>query len=150
MVPSYFVRLEEMPLTPNGKINKKALPEPLEFSGFSGVTYVEPQDDLQRMVAGVWKEELELEKVGVNDNFFDLGGNSMDVIRVSNRLKEVLQIDVTVVSLFKYRTIRSFVEYLGQEGDGGELLAVKDRSEALKRGERDKRRRLEVRRRINR
>jgi amino acid adenylation domain-containing protein len=149
MIPSYFVQLEEMPLTPNGKINKKALPDPLGLSKLSGITYVEPQDDLQRLIARIWKEELELEKVGVNDNFFDLGGNSMDVVRVNHRLNEELEKSIPVVSLFKYRTIRSFVMYLCQEEDDMQLV-VMDRSRVLARGERDKKRRLEMRRRISR
>ena len=88
MIPSYFVHLEQMPVTPNGKINRKALPEPMDYRPQLEVAYLEPESEMEKIIAQTWKEELELEKIGVNDNFFDLGGSSMTVVRLINRLNQ--------------------------------------------------------------
>jgi amino acid adenylation domain-containing protein len=88
MVPSQFVFLGSMPLTPNGKVDRKALPTPTEMSMGLAIDYVEPSTDMEIYLGKIWAEVLGVERVGVNDNFFDLGGHSMLVIRVISRLKD--------------------------------------------------------------
>jgi amino acid adenylation domain-containing protein len=143
MIPSYFVHLEQMPVTPNGKINRKALPEPMDHRPQLEAAYLEPENEMEKIIARTWKEELELEKIGVNDNFFDLGGNSMTVVRLINRLNREFNKNIPVVSMFKHRTIRTFSEYMTREQDI--RLAIEDRGEALKRGEQARRKRFEMR-----
>jgi acyl carrier protein len=112
MVPAYFVQIDKLPLTPNGKIDRKRLPEP---DPMKELGYVAPGNDKEKTIALTWKTVLELEKVGAEDNFFDLGGNSIDFIRISSKLKEAFNRDIPVVILFKYPTIRSLAKYLSQE-----------------------------------
>jgi fengycin family lipopeptide synthetase D len=148
MIPSYFVSLERIPLTPNGKIDRKSLPEPDESRIKPLVKYVAPATEVEKIIADIWKQELGLEKVGINDNFFTLGATSLDLVKVNHRLKESFGKDIPVVALFRYRTISDFIHYLEQaEGDSLPILPKKDRSNALKRGERDKLMRIQMRKR---
>jgi amino acid adenylation domain-containing protein len=114
MVPSYFVRVERIPLTPGGKVNRKALPEPEEAHTAVKEAYVEPGTDLEKMIAGVWKEMLKLERVGIDDNFFELGGSSLDLVKINTKLKTLLQKEFTVVDMFRYPTVRLLAGYLGE------------------------------------
>ncbi|KAF6560527.1 hypothetical protein G9G64_26970, partial [Paenibacillus sp. EKM207P] len=84
MVPSYFVQLEQLPQTPNGKIDRKALPAP-EGSLQTGVDYAEPRTVQERALVAVWQSVLGLQTVGILDNFFDLGGDSIKAIQIASR-----------------------------------------------------------------
>jgi amino acid adenylation domain-containing protein/non-ribosomal peptide synthase protein (TIGR01720 family) len=85
MIPSYFIQLEEMPLTPNGKIDRKALPEPQGIINM-GIEYVAPKNKKEEILVKVWKDVLKVERVGLKDNFFSLGGDSIKAIQVLSRL----------------------------------------------------------------
>ena len=128
MVPSYFVPLEEIPLTRNGKPNRAALPQP--DTGKTGEEYMAPSNQLEEQLAGILKEVLRLDRVGVNDNFFDIGGNSINFVRVNSKLKEVAGKEIPIVTMFQYPTIRTLCAYL-THGEAGK----KDEAEALKRVE---------------
>ena len=114
MIPSVFMRLGSLPLTPNGKINRKALPPPHSLRPESRSEYVAPQTSLEQAIASIWKQVLQIENVGARDNFFDLGGHSLLVAQVQSKLRDRLNADVPVVELFKYPTICSLAERLGQ------------------------------------
>ncbi|HEX7334397.1 MAG TPA: amino acid adenylation domain-containing protein [Pyrinomonadaceae bacterium] len=114
MLPSAIVQLEVFPLTPNGKLDRKALPAP-DGAG-SDAPYVAPRSELERLIADVWREELGVERVGVRDNFFNLGGHSLLLIRVNNRLRETLRMELPVVELFKYPTVSALAEHLSRSG----------------------------------
>jgi amino acid adenylation domain-containing protein len=144
MIPSHFIPLEKIPLTPNGKIQRSALPEPGESRLKTGMTYVEPATAEEKIIADIWKEVLGVETIGVNDNFFNLGGNSLDVVRVNQRLQEAFSRNIPVVEQFRYLTVAALTRYLVQEEDG---VPKKDRSKVLIRGEQDKRKRLQMRKR---
>ena len=88
MIPTTWVELGEMPLTNNGKIDRKALPEP-DNSGLSGSAYVAPRTETERQLAEIWQDLLGIEQVGVNDNFFELGGQSLMAIRLMARIKKL-------------------------------------------------------------
>ncbi|MGD2088421.1 MAG: amino acid adenylation domain-containing protein [Candidatus Aminicenantes bacterium] len=118
MIPSYFVEIETLPLTPNGKVDRKALPPHEPLRPRLAVTFVAPQTSLEKTVSAVWQEVLRLDKVGIDDNFFDLGGTSFDILKIISHLHEVLHMDIPVVSLFRHPTIRLFSEYLQQEKTG--------------------------------
>jgi amino acid adenylation domain-containing protein len=130
MVPSAIVRLEVFPLTPNGKLDRKALPAP-DGAGYEAEgPYVAPRSELERLIAGVWKETLGVERVGVRDNFFNLGGHSLLLIRVNNRLREALRIELPVVELFKYPTVSTLAEHLSRSHAQSRVAARAGRSES--------------------
>nr|QEO74682.1 condensation domain-containing protein [uncultured bacterium] len=114
MVPSAIVRLEAFPLTPNGKLDRKALPAPNGVDTEADGPYIAPRSELERLIAGVWREALGVERVGVQDNFFNLGGHSLLLIRVNNRLREALRMELPVIELFKYPTVSALAEHLSQ------------------------------------
>jgi hypothetical protein len=107
MIPSALVMMESFPLTINGKLDKKALPDP-EFS--SEDNYVAPNTEIEKTICGIWQNVLGLEKIGVTDDFFKLGGNSILAIQVSHSMSKVLGYNVKVAELFKYKTINSMLD----------------------------------------
>jgi amino acid adenylation domain-containing protein len=115
MVPTHFVTLEKIPLTPNGKIDRKAL-DSYDVNLSVRDEYIAPASNLEQAIASIWAGLLQVEKVGINHNFFDLGGNSMKLIRVNNRIKEELGIDVPVLAMFRYATISALVRFIHQDG----------------------------------
>ncbi|HKI72397.1 MAG TPA: amino acid adenylation domain-containing protein, partial [Verrucomicrobiae bacterium] len=115
MVPSAFVMLEQLPLTPNGKVDRRALPKPENHRLKSDTTFVAPGAGLEQDIAAVWEEVLFIKNPGVNDNFFDLGGHSLQVVQVQNKLRERLGADLPVIKLFEYPTIRSLAGCLGEK-----------------------------------
>ncbi len=112
MVPSAFVVLDRMPLTPSGKVNRRALPAPDRQRPALAQTLVTPRTPTEQAIAAIWQEVLGVEKVGVDDNFFDLGGHSLLLVQLHGRLAARLGIDVTVMDLFRYPTIGSFARFL--------------------------------------
>jgi amino acid adenylation domain-containing protein len=115
MVPSAFIALDALPLTPNGKIDRKALPAPDQARRELETAYLAPQDDAEKTIAGIWQEVLRLEKVGTHDNFFDLGGNSLLMAQVNNKLRRALERDVSLVDLFRFPTIHALAKALKSE-----------------------------------
>ncbi|MCY1022330.1 non-ribosomal peptide synthetase [Pyxidicoccus sp. MSG2] len=103
MVPSAFVLLDALPLTPSGKVDRKALPAPQEEAGREG--YVAPRAGLEEVVADIWAPLLGVRRVGAHDNFFELGGHSLLATQVVSRLREVLQRELPVRVLFEAPTI---------------------------------------------
>ncbi len=105
MVPSAFVLLASMPLTPNGKVDRNALPPPDSRRPDLDNCYVPPRNLTEEKLADIWCQILGLRQVGINDNFFDLGGHSLLGLQVIARLQEAFQIDLPVRSLFESPTI---------------------------------------------
>ena len=112
MIPDIFVYLEALPLTPNEKIDRKALPDPEETRPDLEQNFVAPTTNFEKSLADIWSQVLKLDRVGVEDNFFDLGGNSLLSVQVSARLQQVLGLEVSVIKLFQYSTIRTLSGYL--------------------------------------
>jgi amino acid adenylation domain-containing protein len=111
MVPSAFVFLDALPLSPNGKVDKRALPAPTPATQ-STRAHVEPDGPVQEAVAAVWKDVLGLESVGAHDNFFDLGGHSMLAARLLGRLHERFAVDVPLRSLFQQPTVAGLADVI--------------------------------------
>ncbi len=107
MIPSRYIQLTELPLTPNGKIDKRALPEPERLGLTSGVEYVAPRNEVEEKLAEIWKEILGLEKIGVNDDFFHIGGHSLNTTRLSHQIQKELDVKLSVQELFMNPTIES-------------------------------------------
>ena len=103
MVPSVFVLLERVPLTGNGKVDKKALPLP-EGGGSEAVEYIEPRNEVEQALCEIWQEVLKQERVGVRDNFFSLGGDSILSIRVVSLLK-ARGVVISIKDIFQYQTV---------------------------------------------
>jgi natural product biosynthesis luciferase-like monooxygenase protein len=112
MIPSNFVFLRELPLTPNAKIDRKSLPAPEKVEAKTERTYEPLENDFERTIAAVWKEVLRINSVGRQDNFFDLGGHSLHVVRVHSRLRNVISQQLSMTDLFRFPTIRSLAEHL--------------------------------------
>ena len=113
MVPGVFVMLSEMPLTPNGKINRKALPTPEKGRAAARAAYIAPRTADEEALAQIWCEALGLERVGVEDNFFDLGGHSLLAVRLRAMLRNRLNYNVTLVDLFQNSTIAGMAKRMG-------------------------------------
>jgi tyrocidine synthetase-3 len=111
MVPSYFTFLDKMPLTANGKIDQKALPEPEARA--AGV-YAAPRDDIEKKMVAIWSEVLgiEEEKIGIDDNFFELGGHSLKATIIRARIHKCFNSKVALKELFKTTTIRALTVYI--------------------------------------
>ena len=105
MVPARIVVLKEMPLSPNGKIDRRALPDPERMVKQEGVRYEKPSTAVEETVAGIWGEVLTVERVGRSDNFFDLGGNSLLMVRVHTKLQRAFKREIPLVDLFKYPSV---------------------------------------------
>ncbi|ELS00896.1 amino acid adenylation enzyme/thioester reductase family protein [Xenococcus sp. PCC 7305] len=114
MVPSALVSLEQMPLTDNGKINRKALPAPEKSRPDLATALVMPQSELEQEIAEVWQSVLQLDVIGINDSFFELGGNSLLLTQVHHRLTQTLAPEISIVTLFQYPTIKKLAEHLGK------------------------------------
>ena len=112
MIPSALVTLDEMPLTVNGKVERQALPAPESLRPELEVAYVAPQTELEQIIATIWQEVLDLEKVGIYDNFFDLGGHSLLIVQVHSRLQARLERNISMVEMFKYPTIELLAKHL--------------------------------------
>ena len=114
MIPSVFTVLPEMPLTPNNKIDRKALPEPDKTRPKLSKALALPHNEMEADLARKWSGLLQLEQVGIDDTFFDLGGNSLLSIQLIAQLEQEMQIQIPVVKFYQYPTIRSFSQYLHQ------------------------------------
>ncbi len=112
MAPSAYVFLDELPLTPNGKIDRHALAKQKATYSEMGPLYVAPQTSLEQAIASVWSEVLNLEKLSVHDNFFDLGGHSLLLVRAHSMLQDKLDAGLRLIELFEYPTIRSLAAHL--------------------------------------
>ena len=96
--------METFPLTPNGKIDRKALPEP-DGSINSGVEYVAPDNEIQEKLARIWQEVLGIDQIGIHDNFFELGGHSLMASRVLTKINKDFQVNVFLKEIFENPTI---------------------------------------------
>jgi acyl carrier protein len=112
MVPSILLYLNELPLTINGKLDRKALPDP-EFG--SKENYVAPRNEIEQKVCQIWSEILGLaeDKIGIYDDFFRLGGNSIIAIKLVSKLNKELNNKTKISSIFIYNTVEKLSRYLG-------------------------------------
>jgi amino acid adenylation domain-containing protein len=145
MIPATFVFLAEMPLSPNGKIDRRALSTADQSAPELKRAYMPPLTDAERTIAQVWQEVLKVEKVGVTDNFFDLGGHSLSMVQVYTKLRAAfVEREFTVIDLFRYPTVSAVAQFLNpsaqqqaaavqtQEHEATRLEEGKDRLRQLK------------------
>ncbi len=120
MVPGVYCRLEELPLTPNGKIDRKALPDVGGDRPNLAQEYQAPETEIEKEIADLWKELLKIDQVGVHDNFFDLGGNSILMVQMQGKLEHKFPGKTKIVDLFAYPTVNKLTEYIQSQGDVAE------------------------------
>ena len=108
MVPTYFMFLPQMPLTPNGKLDRKGLPQP--DASLLQQAYVAPETELEQQIAAIWADVLRLPQVGLNDNFFEVGGHSLLAIQITSRVQAELGLEVPLVEVFQTETLRAYAQ----------------------------------------
>ncbi|WP_061336776.1 non-ribosomal peptide synthetase [Clostridium botulinum] len=111
MIPSYFIELEKIPLTSNGKIDRRALPEPNRKMNI-GIGYEAAGNELEEKLVKIWSEILEVNEIGINDNFFELDGNSLKAMMLVSKIYKELEVEVPLNDLFKAATIKELSKYI--------------------------------------
>jgi amino acid adenylation domain-containing protein len=123
MVPSAFVQLQALPLLPNGKVDRRSLPIP-EGERQATEAYVPPSNELETAIARIWQDLLQVDQVGVDDSFFELGGHSLLILQAHRRLSTITERELSVTDMFRYPTIRTLTQYLGERPDGGRPISA--------------------------
>ncbi len=123
MVPWAFVVLPALPLNANRKVDRRALPDPDRSAWGAPAEIEEPRSGMEQTIAAIWRELLGLDRVGIDDNFFDSGGHSLLTVRVYHRLRRALDRELPLVALFEYPTIRALARHL-EAGGAGEAEPV--------------------------
>ena len=121
MVPTHFVVLPAMPMTSNGKIDRKALPAP-ERRRDTTTEFVEPRDDTERLVADIWRRALEVDRIGAADDFFALGGHSLQAVEIVHLLEEATGRQLPLSVLLQAPTVAELAAHLGSSGETAALL----------------------------
>ena len=127
MVPSVYILLDEWPLTANGKIDRKQLP-PADLNHRNEQAYVAPRDQLETTLCQIWCNVLHLDSVGINDHFFEVGGNSLLCLSVQRKINDETEFQVSVTDLFSYPTISELVRFLS----GGNKAELQSGQQSLK------------------
>jgi amino acid adenylation domain-containing protein len=115
MIPSVFVMLDAMPLLSNGKVDRRALPRPSNKRPELGQAYVAPRNELERYLASTWCDVIKLDRVGIHDRFFELGGTSIEAARFINRLQQELGENIYIVSIFEAPTVAEYAAFLQKD-----------------------------------
>jgi amino acid adenylation domain-containing protein len=115
MLPAAFVFMDAFPLTPNGKLDRRALPDPESPHAREDAPCVLPRNDVERKIVQIWREELGLDRIGIYHNFFDIGGHSLMLVRVHNRLTNLLNTRLTIVDLFRLSTVDAIARAIHEE-----------------------------------
>ncbi|WP_143841909.1 amino acid adenylation domain-containing protein, partial [Nostoc sp. 106C] len=124
MVPSAFVMLDALPLTSNGKIDRRALPAPDTSSLSLTTNFVAPRTSTEKVVAEIWEKVLGIEPIGINDNFFELGGHSLLATQVVSRVRQAFSIAISLPSLFAHPTIAELAQEIDQHQVGDDNLQL--------------------------
>ena len=117
MVPSAFVVLDALPLSPNGKVDRKALPAPGPLAGAAG-EHIAPATPQEELLAGLWQRVLGLDRVGTRDNFFEIGGDSMHAVRIVGLAREAGH-EIPLQQLFAAQTVEALARRLAADGGAG-------------------------------
>jgi amino acid adenylation domain-containing protein len=119
MVPASVVVLDALPLSANGKVDRRALPEPGQAAPPARAPFVAPSSDRERLIAEIWRDVLQLPRVGIHDNFFELGGNSLHMVRAHARLQAILGPELRMTDLFRHPTVGALAAHLGAATPAG-------------------------------
>jgi 2-polyprenyl-3-methyl-5-hydroxy-6-metoxy-1,4-benzoquinol methylase/acyl carrier protein len=124
MVPSAFVQLEALPLTPNGKLDRQALPSPDGARHETATPFIPPATEVERKLAAIFQELLGMNEIGVDDNFFDLGANSLMMVQVVEKIRTELGLKISLVRLFQFPTLSSLAAAIAASETEPEHAAV--------------------------
>ncbi|HEX3045685.1 MAG TPA: amino acid adenylation domain-containing protein [Bacillota bacterium] len=116
MIPTFFMQLDNIPLTANGKVDRKGLPKP-ELQADTGINYVAPRNELEEQLAKMWRAALNLDKIGVYDNFFELGGDSLKAATLILQTNDFFQVQIPLTEIFRNATIDEVSKYIFQIKD---------------------------------
>jgi acyl carrier protein len=130
-VPAAFVTLSRLPLTDNGKLDRAALPPPGVERPELETEFVEPRTSLERTIAALWSDVLGLDRIGVHDRFFELGGDSLSLMRVHGRLQSRLGVELPLVAFFEHPTVRGLAGHLGPDADCSPLSDVRQQADRV-------------------
>jgi amino acid adenylation domain-containing protein len=142
MIPSAFIRLDALPLTSNGKVDRGALPRPDDISAKPRHDYVAPRAEFERSLANIWQQVLRVAMVGVEDNFFDLGGHSLLLVRVIQEIQNSLGLEVSLMEVFEHPTVASLAKHLSSKAAEEKVIATSESAS----GEAEARRRRRMKR----
>jgi acyl carrier protein len=112
MIPTYFVQLNKIPLSSNGKMDKKSLPDPVSAAIKINKEYIPPGSETELQLVKIWQEVLDRKKIGIKDNFFDLGGHSLKAIRIISKIHECFNIKISINVFFQEPTVEGLAIYL--------------------------------------
>ena len=113
MIPLFYVHLETFEFLSSGKVDRKKLPKhDAILKRQKAEVKIEPRNEIEEIILEVWKEVIDIEQIGVNDNFIKIGGNSLHAISITSRLRTVLELDVSIIDVFNYPTIRAYAEHV--------------------------------------
>lgn len=135
MIPSMFIKLTELPLTHSNKLDRNRLQEPINERPLLDSDYVAPSSDTELKIAAIWEDILGIKPIGIDDNFFDVGGTSLLSMRLTASIKKELGADFAAVKVFQYPTIRKFSQFIdGSNTDAGKVDDLNRRAQTRKSG----------------
>lgn len=114
MIPSVFLFLDQFPLTPNGKIDRQSLPSPEQVRSHNSGIFVAPRTTIEKILVQIWRDLLKVEQISIDDNFFDLGGHSLLTTQLLAKIRETLQIDISLRSLLEAPTVASLAQNIAR------------------------------------
>jgi amino acid adenylation domain-containing protein len=123
MVPAAFVRMDALPLNANGKVDRRALPAPASHDTAASA-YAAPRTETEAQLARIWAEVLRLERVGVEDDFFALGGHSLRATQVTSRAEEAFRVEVPLTALFEHKTVAGLARDIDRRREAGDAVAA--------------------------
>ncbi|HPF07097.1 MAG TPA: phosphopantetheine-binding protein, partial [Spirochaetota bacterium] len=130
MIPDFFITMDKLPLTPNNKVDRKSLPLP-DFNRYRvHKEVILPAGRIEEKIAVIWKEILSVDVVSMNDNYFDLGGNSFLAVQIINRINRELSYNLNIMDLFRHTTVSALAKFLssGEAAEGEILDSVNSRT----------------------
>jgi acyl carrier protein len=139
MTPQAFVLIDEMPLTQNGKVDLEALPAPTDARLGPEETYVAPRNSVEETIVDIWSQLLGVDSIGVNDNFFALGGNSILAIQLTSRLKKAFDLELQLRAIYDHQTPAALgatvVKAQAEQADVSELTRLLAELENISEGD---------------
>jgi len=126
MVPSAFMLLSELPLSPNGKVDRRALPKPDHISRDANASFTGPRTPEEEIVAAIWSQVLDIEKIDVHDNFFDIGGHSLRATQVISRIRELFHVELPLMRIFSAPTVESLATSIAEAAREQQGLVMPD------------------------
>ncbi|HTI07449.1 MAG TPA: amino acid adenylation domain-containing protein, partial [Puia sp.] len=129
MVPAHFIQLEKFPLTANGKVDKKNLPEPEELNLVSGAEYAAPRNEKEEAIVHIWQQLLGRDRIGIKDNFFEIGGDSIKILSMVSEVRKKIHLDISIAEIYKNGTIENILAHAMSSRD---ILNSRRQSEELR------------------